>query len=301
MKTKTFKRGFTLAELLTAIVIITILLGILLPALNMARNFAKDTSQKVQNNSIDVGINMYKNDFGDYPPSHGYNSGNPLTYADYDYCGAQTLTEALLGYDLLGFHKNSVFRENGQDKNNNHIYPQPADPPPDKANLDARKLYMKRENVGIFTAKNIFGSRFINNGLTDRYLICDTFTSVYREIDFNGNKQGFKVGTPILYFRANTDGVKLVKDDSSSIYVFWDNQFLVEQGRVSDGKPHEGFMTPAGDADEFYERITDIIKSPTPANPWPVCMDSFLLISAGRDGLYGTADDICNFEPYFVE
>ena len=28
----------------------------------------------------------------------------------------------------------------------------------------------------------------------------------------------------------------------------------------------------------------------------PYMRDSFILISAGRDGLYGTADDICNFE-----
>jgi hypothetical protein len=28
----------------------------------------------------------------------------------------------------------------------------------------------------------------------------------------------------------------------------------------------------------------------------PSCGDSFILISAGQDGLYGTADDICNFE-----
>lgn len=26
------------------------------------------------------------------------------------------------------------------------------------------------------------------------------------------------------------------------------------------------------------------------------CADSFILISAGYDGLYGTADDICNFQ-----
>jgi hypothetical protein len=246
---------------------------------------------------------MYKNDFGDYPPSHGYNASDPAN-PDYDYCGAQTLTEALLGYDLLGFHKASIFRADGKDKNGNTIYPQPPDVP-DQANLDARKdLYMKRENVGVFKAKDIFAGSTISNGLElDRYLICDTFTSVYREIAFPGNTQGFRVGTPILYFKANTDKVKLDKDaPEDSIYNFWDNQRLIEQGRVSDGKPlYEGFMTGGMNYDEFYERITDPIKSPSAANPWPVCMDSFLLISAGRDSLYGTNDDICNFEPYFVE
>jgi hypothetical protein len=31
------------------------------------------------------------------------------------------------------------------------------------------------------------------------------------------------------------------------------------------------------------------------ARPWPYRPDSYLLISAGADGLYGTPDDICNF------
>jgi prepilin-type N-terminal cleavage/methylation domain-containing protein len=55
MKTEKNKKGFTLAELLTAVVIIAILIGILMPALNMARNFAKEAKQKVQISSIEVG------------------------------------------------------------------------------------------------------------------------------------------------------------------------------------------------------------------------------------------------------
>jgi hypothetical protein len=31
------------------------------------------------------------------------------------------------------------------------------------------------------------------------------------------------------------------------------------------------------------------------ARPWPYRSDSYLLISAGADGLYGTDDDIRNF------
>ena len=33
-----------------------------------------------------------------------------------------------------------------------------------------------------------------------------------------------------------------------------------------------------------------------PSQPEPHRRDTFILISAGGDGLYGTADDICNFE-----
>jgi hypothetical protein len=42
----------------------------------------------------------------------------------------------------------------------------------------------------------------------------------------------------------------------------------------------------------FYEYIRDPKVQGT---PWPYRPDSYILISAGADGLYGTSDDICNF------
>ena len=42
----------------------------------------------------------------------------------------------------------------------------------------------------------------------------------------------------------------------------------------------------------FYNYITD---PKVAAIPWPYRPDSYILISAGADGLYGTSDDICNF------
>ncbi len=42
----------------------------------------------------------------------------------------------------------------------------------------------------------------------------------------------------------------------------------------------------------FYEYI----RNPKiVARPWPHRADSYILISAGVDGFYGTSDDICNF------
>jgi len=42
----------------------------------------------------------------------------------------------------------------------------------------------------------------------------------------------------------------------------------------------------------FYNAITN----PKMSQPRPYNMNTYILISAGHDGIYGTKDDICNFE-----
>ncbi|MCX5635829.1 MAG: type II secretion system protein, partial [Planctomycetota bacterium] len=114
---KSRKSGFTLVELLTVLVIIALMMGVLLPALNMVRNTAKEARQKAQFATIEQAIMAFKSDYGDYPPSN--NNGG-------DYGGAQKLTEALMGWDLMGFHPKSEWMSNGRDAANiNWIYPQP--------------------------------------------------------------------------------------------------------------------------------------------------------------------------------
>ena len=62
--------GFTIVELLTVMGIIAILIGLLVPALSMVKDYAKQVQQAAQFHSIEVGMDLYKAEFGSYPPSN---------------------------------------------------------------------------------------------------------------------------------------------------------------------------------------------------------------------------------------
>ena len=100
-------------ELLVVLGIIALLVGLLLPAVSAVKKMAKETKQKAQFVTIELALEAFKNDYGDYPPSDWFLlSPHPSSI---HYCGSQRLAEALLGWDLLGFHPNSAWREDGLD------------------------------------------------------------------------------------------------------------------------------------------------------------------------------------------
>jgi hypothetical protein len=87
----------------------------------------------------------------------------------------------------------------------------------------------------------------------------------------------------------------------SSIYNAYDNTALVRLGRLADwNKPVSAReVHPLKSFGAFYEFITDpkVAQATSTGQQirWPYKPDSYILISAGYDGLYGTDDDICNF------
>jgi prepilin-type N-terminal cleavage/methylation domain-containing protein len=303
------KTGFTLVEILTVVVIIAILMGLLMPALSQIKKVAKEARQKAQIYSIEVGIELYKEDFGEYPPSHGLGSTCAIVDLKYSYCGAQTLTEAMLGYDLLGVHPDTIYRTDGLDESGGTIYPAV----PTATNLDERKgPYLDRTNISVFKPRDIFNKDTCDAYLEpDRYVICDVFTAVTRNITLPGGViRNYKVGTPILYFRANesalnTELVPLQTKNEDNIYNWWENYWLVVRGRVADGDGEKHPICPgeppSADAENgvpFYNFIRDpMIPASAGTSGRPVRPDTYILISAGYDGLYGTPDDICNFKP----
>ena len=59
------RAGFTIVELLTVMAVIAILIGLLVPALGLVNNAAKDLQQKAQFHGIKVGLELFKTEFGE--------------------------------------------------------------------------------------------------------------------------------------------------------------------------------------------------------------------------------------------
>ena len=100
-------KGFTLIEVFTVAATIAILISILIPSITMVKKKAKETQQRAQITSLEMALEAFKGDYGDYPPSFWYDDRNLSGTQAYQYCGAQKLAEALMGRDLLGFHPDS--------------------------------------------------------------------------------------------------------------------------------------------------------------------------------------------------
>ncbi len=297
------KAAFTIVELLTVMSIIVILFSLLVPALNMVRRYAKRVKQNAQFHSIDAAMQLFNSEFEGYPPSGQWDS----TGAQYP--GAMKLAEAMVGQDLLGFNPDSLFRADGINPAltppYDDLYPSPFNPQTDPvhaANLRSRKgPYLPVEGANLNTLYDLYGpGNFLtfNTDPNGGVVLCDEYPRV------RNRTTGKKVGMPILYYRADTSKTlhKYSADNSTNIYNCDDNLDLIDLGlpwnilSVFD-HPMSSFggLTPdnvATDPGIFYEKTRNKKIS---AMERPCRSDSYILISAGYDGLYGTDDDVFNF------
>ncbi len=275
------KAAFTIIELLTVMSIIVILIGVLVPALNNVRKYAKEVKQLAQFHSIEAAIELFNNKFDGYPPSGAMDgAGQP-------YCGAMKLCEAMMGRDLLGFHPDSAFRADGMDAAGVRDIYLPTN--------DNRKARIGRllqfENANAYRVVDIYGAGQTAPFQENTSVLCDVYTRQMRT--------GEKTGMPIFYYKAETSNnlhdpntAPTPQDNMGNIYNYWDNHALVNLGKPWEeaGKAStHSLSNPA----RFYRntrnnRITTVRQ--------PYRADTYILISAGYDGEYGTADDICNFE-----
>ncbi len=298
---ETRRKAFTIVEILTVITIIALLVGILIPAITKVRMMVKEMQQKAQFNTITLAIGAFKNDFGYYPPSFSRDSRNEIC------CGSQRLAEAMFGQDLLGFHRKSTFNRDGwNDDHTEEWYPANLAPTTTagKNNLAQRKpIYLENGTKYAFKLQDVAYQNNPGQLRGDLYLMCDEFVTKDVTITSpSGTTTRSRAGTPILYYRADTNSKVFdtgpVRD---RIYNSDDNVWLLRLGRIDNGEPHT-LVTNDGTAGQgglyFYDEDYKIVdpKVTTVNMKRPYRPDSYLLISAGADGEYGTVDDITNFE-----
>ncbi|MGA1980614.1 MAG: hypothetical protein ABSG99_08675 [Sedimentisphaerales bacterium] len=291
------KTAFTIIELLTVMSIIVILIGLLIPSMNMVKRYAKEVRQKAQFHSIDAAMELFSSNSGwdSYPPSSAQdNSSSPQNY-----CGAMKLCEAMVGQDLMGFHPLSQFRADCKTTVDGTDYPIYDNPPPQSLypntadNLKARKgPYLQLENANAYRLSDLYASASIADFKPGLFVLCDVYNRV------RNSTTGKGIGMPILYYKADTlntihdpcGTLPVVGDDKGYIYNYTDNDKLVAMHPPWDTTLTHPLSTPK----TFYDITKNGRISITTG--WPYKPDSYILISAGFDGLYGTDDDIFNFE-----
>ncbi len=324
------RRAFTIVELLTIMSIIVILISILVPALTKVKRFATKVNQKAQFHSIDVALELFSNEFDGLPPS-GARDGDSDEDGR-DYCGAMKLAEALMGQDLLGFNPDSQFKyvdEDGREPDSgDYIYPEYDQPNPSayQENVDSRLaggplLPIDQANarrMGHYYGNNI---NMAGEDVTHLFVLADEYSRFRAQSAImNDPIAGKKIGMPVLYYRAdatgknhyttpdariqgltNTGELPTRSDKKGNFYDYWDNQELIALGipgntgfkhpmDAESGKTLDDEDTDVGE--NFYDRIFN--RNMTTAYR-SYRHDSYLLVSAGFDGEYGSADDVYNF------
>ena len=311
------RHGFTIIELLTVMSIIIILISLLVPSLNRVRRYSIDVKQKAQFHSIAIALDLFNSEFDGYPNSDATDDETPAQ----NYCGAMKLCEALVGQDLKGFNPLSRFRRS--DFGTAPCYTTPAPgmlyPPIGclaadvyAENVQSRKMSLQLENANAYQIRDIYrqadilAAGFTNHAGFDpnTYVLCDSYTRV------TNKSTGKKMGMPILYYKADptkpgypvpgyspTD----VERRNNYTYNIYDNQDLIDMGLPWNPGVYVHPLASGGTTDlgvpvDFPKKFYDMTRDPkVTTGDRPVRADSYILISAGYDGEYGTSDDITNF------
>jgi prepilin-type N-terminal cleavage/methylation domain-containing protein len=314
------RRAFTLIELLVVVAIIAMLTALLSVAQQKVKIVSKNLRQKAAFHGGEISLELFNNDFGEYPDSSWVEDGG--TYVT----GAQRVAEALFGRDDRGFHPKTKWHPA---KDIAAAAPYPGADLYTLSTIKDRKIpYFERKHSNFYSIYDLWGPEASAGGgtfpiynagssttatYTERSPV---FTDVFTRNRITLNGDNIKVGMPILYFRA--DPTKRFRMDTSNnevnpatyeeykdwIYNFSDNLSLLELPWLRElgqaGNPagmdihYKDPEDPTkANAQYFYELITQR-KDDNFFRPYN--KNKFLLISAGWDGIFGTKDDLTNFD-----
>ncbi|MCP4709927.1 MAG: prepilin-type N-terminal cleavage/methylation domain-containing protein [Planctomycetes bacterium] len=292
-------KAFTIVELLTVIAVISILVGLTIPALNHARWVVREMAVKADFKNYEVGLNSFHTDMGYYPSSTPRNAiyVNPdtMTPVNIPQQGADILYESLVGIDQIGYQKDHFY------------YLDPATAQPQDATLNATTrsdLYVEINPERIGSLKDCYPDAAVT----------DVKTVFVDGMDAERPR-------PILYYRANPNGDFLFDPDLTippyQIYDYRHNMGITGLPLAPELGGSPAFQTPPDHGITVgappttpREYFLHYILNPNAgtmdfrnAAARPYRADKFLLISAGRDGIFGPnpadnykIDDITNFK-----
>lgn len=252
--------GFTLVELLVVIAIITLLVGIMVPTVSAVKDIAKAGATKALLHSISTGLDMFRNEAklgGQYPPSfwHTATQGSPYSSSEQDWDADGAQT---LVWGLAGAD----------------LLGTPG--------FDTSQHPMSNGPNGLY---EISGGKHVQASYGPFMDISKTTIKkpTRNDVDRCYNAQNNGEATdgmvaPVVVDNFNMPVLYFVPDLSTGAYRRTDNDmFLVL-------------------ADPLYNKFGAYINDPrVSAAQRSYNYDSYLLITAGPDRLYGTRDDVCNF------
>lgn len=342
--------AFTLIELLTVIFIVSLLIAILIPAVNSARNQAKQTSTAGTIRAIEVGLAAFKEDnerdfrqTNGYPPSFAHprigpsNGGyafqphlgefpflDPVSQsAPPTVYGAHWLPAMLMGVDQRGY----VPRSSVPRADNLRVEPwrwYTPDPLGTGEPLARAPLYIESKSLRLIETQNLPGRRNVDNGslfpdwedMKQLPVIADAFDQaiLYYAANTYGSDRHMvhdvydpdndygEEGQPV-YFHADNAGFTGVSDAPGDIGWNYGGGALGAHKIAESGEDLDAAtIDEPANRDTFARYILDekayrALGDPPPGNAGlrPVNPKSYLLISAGIDGKYGTTDDVTNF------
>jgi len=163
---------------------------------------------------------------------------------------------------------------------------------PGKVNASRMDEIYDAANLGRFDVTTNVGS-----GSMYPLVLCDVYAQK------RGGTGAKKTGTPILYFRARTNFKFQDSTDAQGtaddIYNYYDNEELLLLG-LPDGTVPFTIMdnTVQTEVENFEDMI---VNENVTTIRRPYRADGYILVSAGKDGDFGTADDVFNFDKEVTE
>lgn len=266
--------GFSLVELLVVIGIIVLLMGILLPTLSRVRKSGQRTRAEAVLQNISAAIGVYQLQFRSYPGAAA-NAGVMCAGNTY-LATAPTSSENLL-LSLAG----GLINRTG-----------PVIYDPTLLGSGPRNLL---NNQGKQYPPLIEGAKWSDPNLAH---FTDADGSVCTDSGIPEFLDGYDTDPlPVLYMRANVGKTGIASEDLTTQY---DASELYPYTRHLGGGTKHGLRSLGLDTDAISSTAPNTarpyLKSTTLGGS-PRTPDGFILISAGPDRLFGTADDITSFGP----